>query len=66
MRIVAGRRDTVVPPGHAEYLHERLPRSDLHLLDSGHFIWEDAADDYAELVKAWWGGGYEACVKKSN
>jgi pimeloyl-ACP methyl ester carboxylesterase len=66
VRIVAGRRDTVVPPVNAEYLHERLPRSDLHLLDSGHFIWEDAADDYAALVKAWWGGGYKACVKRST
>src|SRR5262249_38704513 len=53
-QIIAGRRDRVVPPVNAEYLHERLPHSELHLLDSGHFVWEDAADDYAALVTAWW------------
>ena len=37
VQIIAGRRDTVVPPVNAEYLHERLPHSELHLLDSGHF-----------------------------
>jgi pimeloyl-ACP methyl ester carboxylesterase len=51
-QIVSDRRDTVVPPVNAEYLHERLPRSELHLIDSGHFIWEDAADEYAALVNA--------------
>ena len=25
-----------------------------------------SADDYAALVKAWWGGGYKACVKRST
>jgi hypothetical protein len=29
------------------------------MIDSGHFIWEDAADEYAALVKAWWGGGFK-------
>jgi pimeloyl-ACP methyl ester carboxylesterase len=65
-RIVAGRRDTVVPPVNAEYLNARLPRSDLHLLDSGRFVWEDAADDYAALVRAWWDGGCKAFVKRSS
>ena len=58
VRIIAGRRDTVVPPVNAEYLHERLPHSDLHLVDAGHFIWEDAADEYAALVSEWWAGGF--------
>ena len=57
--VIAGRRDAVVPPINAEYLHERLPHSELHLLDSGHFAWEDAADEYAALVTAWWTGGYK-------
>jgi pimeloyl-ACP methyl ester carboxylesterase len=47
-----------VPPVNAEFLHERLPHSKLDIIDSGRFTWEDAADDYAELVLAWWGGGY--------
>jgi pimeloyl-ACP methyl ester carboxylesterase len=59
VQIIAGRRDTVVPPVNAEYLHQRLPQSELHLLDSGHFVWEDAADEYAALVNTWWAGGYK-------
>jgi pimeloyl-ACP methyl ester carboxylesterase len=47
------------PPVNAEYLHERLPHSQLHLIDSCHFAWEDAADEYASLVTAWWAGGYK-------
>src|SRR5262245_22945286 len=66
VQIIAGRRDTVVPPVNAEYVHERLPHSELHLLDSGHFAWEDAADEYAALVKAWWADGYKACVKATT
>ena len=45
-------------PGNAEFLHARLPRSKLDLLDAGHFTWEDAADEYAALITSWWGGGY--------
>jgi len=58
VRIIAGRRDRVVPPVNAEFLHERLPHSDLHLVDSGHFVWEDAADEYAALVTDWWAEGF--------
>jgi pimeloyl-ACP methyl ester carboxylesterase len=54
VQIISGRKDQVVPPVNSEYLHERLPHSELHLLDSGHFAWEDAADEYASLVEAWW------------
>jgi pimeloyl-ACP methyl ester carboxylesterase len=56
--VIAGARDTVVPPVNAEYLHERLPRSKLEFIDALHFIWEDAADSYASLVTSWWAGGY--------
>jgi pimeloyl-ACP methyl ester carboxylesterase len=56
--IINGARDPVVPPVNAEYLHERLPRSTLHIIDAGHFIWEDAADTYAALVTSWWAEGY--------
>ena len=56
--IINGARDAVVPPVNAEYLHERLRKSKLHLIDAGHFIWEDAADTYAALVASWWAGGY--------
>jgi pimeloyl-ACP methyl ester carboxylesterase len=66
VQIISGRRDIVVPPVNAEYLHERLPHSELHLIDSGHFVWEDAADEYAALVSGWWAGRYKTCAKRSG
>lgn len=58
VQIIAGRRDTAVPPVNAEFLHDRLPHSRLDLVDAAHFTWEDAADDYAALVTSWWNGSY--------
>jgi pimeloyl-ACP methyl ester carboxylesterase len=60
VQIIAGRRDPAVPPVNAEFLHERLPTSKLDIIDAGHFTWEDAADEYAALVAAWWTGGHAA------
>ncbi len=60
MQIIAGARDPAVPPVNAEFLHDRLPRSKLDILDAGHFTWEDTADQYAALVTTWWTGGYRA------
>jgi pimeloyl-ACP methyl ester carboxylesterase len=60
VQIINGARDLVVPPVNAEFLHERLPKSKLDFIDAGHFIWEDAADEYAALVTSWWAGGYKA------
>jgi pimeloyl-ACP methyl ester carboxylesterase len=54
VQIIAGGRDTAVPPVNGEFLHERLPRSKLDIIDAGHFTWEDAADEYAALVTSWW------------
>jgi pimeloyl-ACP methyl ester carboxylesterase len=59
VQIITGRRDELVPPINAEFLHERLPHSKLDLLDAGHFIWEEAADAYEALVSAWVTGGYQ-------
>jgi pimeloyl-ACP methyl ester carboxylesterase len=58
--VIAGRHDLAVPLANADFLHERLPRSQLVIVDAGHFTWEDAADQYAALVTAWWSGGYAA------
>jgi len=58
VQIIAGGRDTAVPPVNGEFLHERLPKSKLDIIDAGHFTWEDGADEYAALVTSWWGGGY--------
>jgi pimeloyl-ACP methyl ester carboxylesterase len=44
-QIIAGKRDPLVPPANAEYLHGLLVHSKLAMLDSGHFAWEDAAGE---------------------
>lgn len=54
VQIIAGRRDTVVPPSNAEFLHQRLPHSRLDIVDTGHFAWEDNPSEYARLVTSWW------------
>ena len=66
VQIISGQRDEVVPPVNAEFLHELLPYSELHLVDSGHFIWENDADEYAELVTAWWAGRFKKLTKRST
>jgi pimeloyl-ACP methyl ester carboxylesterase len=53
VQIIAGRHDTLVPPSNAEFLHARLANSKLDILETGHFTWEDGADDYLELTRAW-------------
>lgn len=60
VQIIAGAHDAVVPPANAEFLRQRLPHSRLDVVDAGHFTWEDAAAEYAELVTSWWDGGYAA------
>jgi hypothetical protein len=36
------------------YLYERLPTANsTYLVDAGHFTWEDAADQDAEIVTSW-------------
>ncbi|MEJ8670773.1 MULTISPECIES: alpha/beta fold hydrolase [unclassified Streptomyces] len=54
MQVVIGRDDNVVPVENAEYLDERLPDSRLDIIDAGHFVWEEAADAYAEVITRWW------------
>ena len=66
VQIINGRTDPVVPLVNAEYLHERLPYSELHVVDAGHFIWEDAADEYAAVVRAWWAGGFKRCATRAT
>ena len=54
VQILNGKRDPVVPPVNAQFLHDRLPGSKMVLLDAAHFIWEDAAEEYAAHVTDWW------------
>src|SRR5580704_7025232 len=53
VQIIAGGHDTLVPPSNAEFLHARLPESRLDILETGHFTWEDGADDYLALTRSW-------------
>jgi pimeloyl-ACP methyl ester carboxylesterase len=48
--IINGRSDRVVPVANAEFLHQRLPNSRVALIEGGHFIWEEAPDEYASIV----------------
>ena len=58
VQIIAGRWDPLVPLANADYLHARLPNSRLDILDTGHFAWEEAPEQYAAIVTAWVNGGY--------
>jgi pimeloyl-ACP methyl ester carboxylesterase len=57
-QILAGRDDDLVPWSNNQYLADRLPNSEIHALEAGHFAWEEAADDYGRLIADWVGGGY--------
>jgi pimeloyl-ACP methyl ester carboxylesterase len=54
VQIIAGADDATVPPANAEFLHQRLPHSNLNIIDAGHFTWEDAAAGYSALITSWW------------
>jgi hypothetical protein len=54
-------------PRHVRRTHSRKPvvcyrRNGTRsmLLDSGHFVWEDRAEDYAAAILDWIRGGYRA------
>ncbi len=63
VQIISGLKDRVVPLVNAEYLHQRLPHSELRVIDAVHFVWEDGADEYATLVNGWWAGGFRKCMQ---
>jgi pimeloyl-ACP methyl ester carboxylesterase len=60
--IIAGRRDRVVPLINAEFLDERLPNGKLVVVEAGHFVWEERADEYAALIADWVADGYRAAA----
>ena len=65
VQIIAGARDSAVPPVNAEFLHGGCPTASSTSCDAGHFTWEEAADEYAILVTNWWAGGYESAGSAS-
>ncbi len=48
--LINGRHDRVVPLANAEFLDERLPDSRLVVIDAGHFVWEEAPEEYASAT----------------
>jgi pimeloyl-ACP methyl ester carboxylesterase len=56
--VLQGDHDPYVPPANGRYLDERLPNSSYHELDSGHFFWEDANEEFAALASGWVDGQY--------
>src|SRR3989449_9186613 len=58
-QIIAGRDDDLVPWSNNEYLANLLPNSEIHLLDAGHFAWEQASEDYGRLIVDWVTGGFQ-------
>lgn len=60
VEIIGGLWDWAVPPSNHRFLHERIRNSKLDLIDAGHFTWEDAPEEYSEIVTRWWAGGYAA------
>ena len=48
--IINGRADRVVPVANAEFLGQRLPNSQVEIIDAGHFLWEEAPRQYASIV----------------
>jgi pimeloyl-ACP methyl ester carboxylesterase len=57
-QLTVGRHDPFVPVSNAEGLHRGLPKSKLDVIDCGHFVWEDAADEYARIASEFIQGGY--------
>jgi pimeloyl-ACP methyl ester carboxylesterase len=55
-----GAHDPLVPPENADVLDRGLPRTRSMQLDSGHFVWEDQAENYAAAILDWIRGGYRA------
>ncbi|RAS70943.1 pimeloyl-ACP methyl ester carboxylesterase [Lentzea atacamensis] len=54
VQLINGAHDPVVPVSNVEHLHSKLPNSKLDVVDAGHFVWEENADEYARIVTEWW------------
>ncbi|HUB58017.1 MAG TPA: alpha/beta hydrolase [Mycobacterium sp.] len=54
-----GAHDPIVLPESAEILDQALPHTRSVVLDSGHFVWHDHAQEYAQIVLDWINDGYQ-------
>jgi pimeloyl-ACP methyl ester carboxylesterase len=50
VQLTVGRDDPFVPVSNAEKVNKALPNSRLNVLDCGHFVWEDAAEEYVRIA----------------
>jgi pimeloyl-ACP methyl ester carboxylesterase len=46
-----------------QFLDERLPNAKLVVVEAGHFVWEERADEYAALIAGWVTDGYRAAAR---
>lgn len=51
--VLSGSADPFVPPSNGEFLQARLPRCEAHVIEAGHFVWEDAPEEYARQATDW-------------
>jgi len=58
--VISGRDDPFVPPSNGDFLAQRMPHCRAEIVEAGHFVWEDAADNYASLISEWITGGHRA------
>jgi pimeloyl-ACP methyl ester carboxylesterase len=58
--VISGKHDPIVPPENGELLKRLLPHCRTEIVDSGHFVWEDTPDIYADLLKQWISGAYRS------
>ena len=61
VQIFWGDLDVFLLEDNARRLHQRLKRSRLRVFERcGHFSYQDRADEFAEMVLEWVGGGYRS------
>jgi len=51
--VLSGSGDPFVPPSNGAFLQAHLPRCEAHVIEAGHFVWEDAPEEYARQATAW-------------
>ncbi|MBB4097982.1 alpha/beta fold hydrolase [Sphingomonas kyeonggiensis] len=56
--VISGRDDPIVPPSNGDYLAEFLPAAVNVIVAAGHYVWEDAPEEYAALIRDWVQGGH--------
>jgi pimeloyl-ACP methyl ester carboxylesterase len=53
VRVFGATDDPLVPMSNARYLAERVPGSELTVLATGHFAWEQVPAEFASMVADW-------------